>query len=78
MEQREVERLRRHLRAFAAKADDPEAFAVLVGLSDEFKTLLAERARSITTHGNPRPYTWAQIARPLGITSQGAHKRYAR
>jgi hypothetical protein len=78
MEQREIDRLRRHLRTFAAKADDPEAFAVLAGLSAEFETLLAERARAMTTTGSPKPYTWAELAGPLAISRQAAHKRYAR
>jgi hypothetical protein len=78
MEQREVDRVRRHLRAFSAMADDPESFAELAGLVAEFEALIAERARAMTTIGNPKPYTWAELAAPLGITRQAAHKRYAR
>jgi hypothetical protein len=75
METAEVERLRRHLRAFSGKVDDPESFATLVGLAEEFDALLAERARDMATAG-PRPYTWQEIARPLGISKQAAWRKY--
>jgi hypothetical protein len=76
MEQREVDRLRRHLRAFADKTDDPETFAILVGLAAEFDELLGEAARKLAATGTPKPYTWREIAAPLGVSRQAAHKRW--
>lgn len=78
MEQAQAGRLRRELRAAVAKVDDPEAVAAVQDLADEFQRLIGARVRSLTTEGTPRPYSWADIARPLGITRQAAHKRYAR
>lgn len=77
MEPQEIERLRRHLRAITAKADDPDSFAEIAALEDEFHEILAERARHLTTQG-ARPYSWQELSRPLGITRQAAHKRYAK
>ncbi len=76
IEKRTVERLRRELRAITGHADDPEAFAEIEALAAEWAEMRAERARALTTEGD-RPYSWAEIARPLSITRQAAWKRYA-
>ena len=78
MEHAQTERLRRELRAVVARIDDPEAVAQVQALADEFQNLTAARVRVLTTEGTPRPYSWADIARPLGITRQACWKRYAR
>lgn len=57
-------------------ANDPEGFADIAGLAAEFEAILAGQARRLTSEGS-RPYTWQEIARPLGISRQAAHKRYA-
>jgi hypothetical protein len=77
IEQPEVDRLRRELRAFTAKANDPEGLAATERLAAEFAEMRAFQARKLTSEGDPRPHTWAEIGRPLGITRQAAHKRYA-
>lgn len=75
IEEKEVQRLRRHLRAITAKCDDPDALAAITEvLSDDVAEIVAEQARSLHDRG----YSWAEIARPLNITRQAAHQRYGK
>lgn len=72
---REVEALRRLLRDVTKRAEDPDSFAELCGLQAQFEQILAARARHLVSAGD-RPYSWAELSRPLGITRQAAWKRY--
>jgi hypothetical protein len=73
IEPKEVERLRRHLVALTAKADDADAFAIIAAMQDEWSEILAAQARKINSEG----VSWAEIAKPLGIRRTSAHSRYA-
>lgn len=75
LEPRDVDRFRRELRALAAKANDPEGFATAVQLADELEAALATRAHELRQVDG---YSWADLARPLGISRQGAAQRYGR
>lgn len=85
IEGRDVDRFRRELRALVAKADDPEGFAQAVALAEELSEALRVRANElrqetlfrVDEHCHvQRGYSWADLARPLGLTRQGAAKRY--
>lgn len=79
MEQRDLDRFRRELRAMVAKADDPEGFAQAVQLSAELDAALidqADKLRRPTAHA--KGYSWADLARPLRVTRQAVAQRYGR
>lgn len=57
----------------SAAGGDPEAFAALVELADWLSTEgLREAAAGLQDNG----YSWADIARPLGVSRQGAYLRF--
>jgi predicted AAA+ superfamily ATPase len=66
---------RRILRAYARRVGDRdiEALTGLVALRDEVDAAIAEAVKSL--HGNP--YSWAEIARVLGVSKQAVHERFA-
>jgi hypothetical protein len=59
--------------AITAKADDPDALAIIVGLQDEFGAIIRMQARKLNGEG----YSWRDLSAPLGLTRQSAHTRYA-
>lgn len=72
----ESSRWERNLKAMvrSAGADDPEAFAELMRLSDWLaKHGLAEAYAGLRDHG----YSVRDIARPLPVSHQALHARYA-
>jgi hypothetical protein len=73
IEPKEVERLRRHLVALTAKADDTEALAIIQAMQDEWSTIIAAQARKLNSEG----VSWAEIGDRLGIKRTTAHMRYA-
>lgn len=77
IEQRDIDRFRRELRTLAAKADDPEGFATAVQLMGELEAALvgqADKLRQPTAHA--RGYSWADLARPLGVSRQAVAQRW--
>jgi hypothetical protein len=75
MEPGEVERHRRNIAAMARQADDPEGFAQLVDLAAELAELLTDRAQLLREDDG---YSWADLARPLGVTRGAAAQRFGR
>ena len=67
---------RRILRAYTRRvADgDVEALAVLLGLSAEIETAIAQAVTGLRASG----YSWAEIGSRLGITRQAAQQRWGR
>lgn len=75
-----IKRYQRQLQAMtkAAGDDDPEALAVVVQLLQQASTEGVRQAvEALRTQTGPAGgYSWADIARPLGITRQTAHERF--
>ncbi len=67
---------RRILRAYARRiADgDVEALALMLGLSAEIDTAIAQAVTGLRASG----YSWAEIGSRLGITRQAAQQRWGR
>jgi hypothetical protein len=65
---------RRVIRAFACRiaSGDIEALADLAGLATDLDTLIGQAVAGLRAYG----YSWAEIARPLGITRQAAQQRW--
>lgn len=82
IEPKTVERFRSTIRSIARHADDPEGFAQAVELLDELERLLADRLDDLRagTHLAPgsNGYSWAELARPSGLTRQGFTQRWTR
>lgn len=79
MEQRDLDRFRRELRAMVAKADDPEGFAAAVAVAAELDAALADQADKLRQPTSTGPgFSWADLARPLGVTRQAAAQRFGR
>ncbi|MFI0484667.1 hypothetical protein [Actinomadura sp. 9N215] len=66
--------LRRILRAYSRRiaAGDVEALAHLAEVADELHTTMHTAVTGLRAYG----YSWADIARPLGITRQAAQQRF--
>lgn len=81
IESRDIQRFRRELRALVAKADDPEGFAMATILAEELDDALAVKANQLR-EANPDNgipgYSWADLARPMGVTRQAVQQRYGR
>lgn len=79
-EPREVDRWRRQLAAMLdhAAGDDPEGFAQVVELLDQAhgEGLRNAAARLRQPTAVAPGYSWADLARPLGVTRDGAAKRF--
>lgn len=75
LEPERITRAQRELRSLVRDAgdNDPEAFAALVGLAEWLRVEgLKEAASAQLAHG----YSWADVAKPLGITRQSAWARF--
>lgn len=66
--------LRRILRAYSRRiaSGDVEALAYLAEVTDELHTITQQAVTGLRAYG----YSWADIARPLGITRQAAQQRW--
>lgn len=66
----------RELRSIAKEvgANDPEAFAELVAIREAFDVLI----RAAVDEQRRNGYSWADLARPLGITRSAVNQRYGR
>ena len=66
--------LRRILRAYSRRiaSGDVEALAYLAEVADELETATHDAVTGLRAYG----YSWADIARPLGITRQAAQQRW--
>ncbi|MFI6814736.1 hypothetical protein ACIBG7_20150 [Nonomuraea sp. NPDC050328] len=67
--------LKRIIRAYSKRiaGGDIEALADLAGVVAELDHAIGQAVTQLRTqHG----YSWADIARPLGITRQAAHQRW--
>lgn len=69
-------RAQRELRSLAKEvgSNDPEAFAAMVELARELDELLKDAADAQRANG----YSWADLARPLGVTRSAVQQRYGR
>jgi len=65
---------RRILRAYARRvaAGDVEALTLMLGLSDQIDTAIAQAVTGLRGFG----YSWAEIGSRLGITRQAAQQRW--
>lgn len=65
----------RELRSVCSEVggNDPEAFADLVEIRAEFDRLIRVAADQLRTEGE---YSWASLARPLGLTRSAVQQRY--
>lgn len=66
--------LRRVIRAYGRRiaSGDIEALTELAALSAELDHATARAVAGLRSHG----YSWAEIARVLGVTRQAAHQRW--
>lgn len=69
-----TKRFTRELNAMLNRAadEDPEGFAVIVGLLDDARARLSSSAEKMREAG----YSWQDIARPLGVTRSAAYQRF--
>lgn len=75
MEPAEIARHARQIRAMVRAIDDPEALAEIVALRAELDELIRDRVAELReTDG----YSWAELARPLGVTRAAAQQRYGK
>jgi hypothetical protein len=67
---------RRVLRAYARRVatGDVEALTLMLGLSAEIDTAIAQAVSGLSAFG----YSWAEIGSRLGITRQAAQQRWGR
>lgn len=65
----------RELRSLCVEvgSNDPDAFAELVEIRATFDAMIAVAADQLRTAGG---YSWADLARPLGVTRAAVQKRY--
>ncbi len=65
---------RRVIRAYARRiaAGDIEALAAMTVLANDLDQAISDAVTGLRTYG----YSWAEIARPLGITRQAAQQRW--
>jgi hypothetical protein len=66
--------IRRVLRAYSRRiaAGDIEAIAAMTTLASQLDDAITDAITSLRTAG----YSWADIARPLGVTRQAAQQRW--
>lgn len=66
--------LRRMIRAYARRvtAGSPEDLAEMVTLRAYLESGITTAVQGLRAQG----YSWAEVARPLGITKQAAQQRY--
>lgn len=72
-----ITRAERELKSLTREVgqNDPEAFAQLVAIRDHFDSLIALAANELR---NVQGYSWADLARPLGLSRQSVYERYRR
>lgn len=63
---------RRTVAALGRQVDDPDALAQAYTVLDAMESALVEAAQRLMAEG----YSYADLARPFGITRQGARKRW--
>lgn len=68
-----VRRYARQIDAMVASVDDPESFAIMRELLDSAEVYLAMAADKLRKDDG---YSWADLARPLGVTRDAVAKRY--
>lgn len=73
IEPQQVDKLRTLLSALTPKANDAEGIGQLEALRSDWEAMIADQARALNRAGVP----WSEIAKPLGISRQTAHWRYA-
>ncbi|MCO5992669.1 hypothetical protein [Actinoallomurus rhizosphaericola] len=66
--------IRRVIRAYARRvaSGDIEALADMTALASDLDTAITQAVTGLRTFG----YSWAEIARPLGISRQAAQQRW--
>ncbi|WP_067476428.1 hypothetical protein [Actinomadura hibisca] len=66
--------VQRVLRAYSRRiaSGDVESLALLANLATDLDTALHQAVTGLRAYG----YSWAEIARPLGITRQAAQQRW--
>lgn len=65
--------VRRAVRGLGRRAsEDPEALAYLASVQQLVHATITDSARALHAAG----FSWAEIARPLGVTRQTAHERF--
>lgn len=65
---------RRTVAALGRQVDDPDALAQAYTVLDAMESALIEAAQRLMVEG----YSYADLARPFGISRQGARKRWPR
>jgi hypothetical protein len=75
MEPEEVKRFERHVRAIAAAADDPEGLAQALQLQEQLAAAIEVRVVHLREVDG---FSWADLARPLGITRQALAQRFTK
>lgn len=79
IEDRDVDRFRRELRALVAKADDPEGFAVAVEIAAELERALCDQAHRLRQPvGHSPGFSWADLGRALNVSRQAAQQRFGK
>jgi hypothetical protein len=73
IEQREIDRFGREIRAAVKAADDPEGFAAVVQLQGLLDELLHARAGELREKDG---YSWADLGRALGVDRTSAQQRW--
>lgn len=73
IEPEDMKRFRRHVQVFIkAAADDPEAFAQVLGLAGELQAGMKQAASGLLDQG----YSWTDIGRAAGLKRHSAHGRW--
>lgn len=75
LEPEEITRWERHARALGRKADDAEGLAQVLALVDAFEAAAMD---AITRMQGEEGFSWAYLAKPLGLTKQGLQQRHTR
>jgi hypothetical protein len=72
-----VDDWKRSMRALGRQVDDPEALAQAVEIAEYLDTVLLDAARRLLDKGDrSMGYSYTDLGRALGITRQGARKRF--
>jgi len=66
---------RRVVRAASRRAGsaDPADVAELIGLADDLDAAIVQAVKALRSSG----FSWADLAREMGVTRQAVHARYA-
>lgn len=66
--------IRSQPRRIAYEEVDVEDLRLMVALRSTLETAISDMAAGLVESG----YSWSEVARPLGVTRQEAHRRYHR